>query len=122
MANLAVRRRLQPAGGVELNHKRCITAQLSENMKTALVKIDYPYGKTPEAQQPCNALLNALEERAKTTKGIQSLDRTVWLIDVHTQLNILAWLLTQAQTIGVESHTAFFEESLVWIPKPPQAS
>ena len=34
MANLAVRRRLQPAGGVKLNYRGCITAQPSQSMKT----------------------------------------------------------------------------------------
>ena len=34
VANLAVRRRLQPAGGVELNYGCCVTSEHSKNMKT----------------------------------------------------------------------------------------
>jgi hypothetical protein len=66
-------------------------------MKTALVVITFPYGKDKDDEQKAYQLLleQAAEQEGKA-KGVERLDRNVWLIDVHTGQRFLAWLLASA--------------------------
>lgn len=65
-------------------------------MKTALVVVEFPYGAGQQIEADRARYLTFLDEaekRAKTAKGIDMLDRNVWLIDVRDGQQFLAWLV-----------------------------
>ncbi len=89
-------------------------------MKTALVILEFPYGPDrDDDQKTFHALSDAADKRAKSTRGIERLSQTVWLIDVASGLAFLTWLLASSEHHKIPSRTALLEETPAWIPIRP---